>query len=114
MRANGEPRELMCRKRNIAGSALLLSILAGCGDDPLLSGAITCDPLLQSYTAAPTDTVTLESGLRYVELRVGAGPDQADWGNFVRVNYSGYSVAGERLIASPPRRCTLRPQPVEQ
>jgi len=87
---------------------LATSALAACGEgEPLGPRHTACDPLLNALAPAAGDTVSRGQGLRYIDLRVGAGPAVAQW-QIVDVNYSLYNAAGgARLDSSCPADRTV-------
>lgn len=100
-------------KRILSAAALVLA--AACSDS---TGPerVPCDPALLQLQTLSGDTVTTESGLRYIEIRAGTGATAAV-GHAVRANYSGYLVNGTRFDTScdteRPIRYTLPGQVVQ-
>jgi FKBP-type peptidyl-prolyl cis-trans isomerase len=80
--------------------AAALGLLASCGSSsPLGPSDVVCNDFLLTYGAAPTDTVTADQGLKYIEISPGSGTTAA-LGLTVDVNYSGYLVSGTRFDTS--------------
>ena len=86
--------------RHILGKALLAAgfILLGtsCIDEIT---SPECNSVTLSTTSTAGDTVTLNTGLRYIEGQVGAGLP-ASWCGPVAVHYTEYLLNGTRLESS--------------
>jgi FKBP-type peptidyl-prolyl cis-trans isomerase FkpA len=75
--------------RRILLIPLVLGIIASC-DDPVGPKTVACDPFLLEFNVAGPDTVTLASGVRYVDVSVGTG-EEAIINKVIEVNYSLYT-----------------------
>ena len=99
-------------KRILSVGALFL---ASACSDTAGPERVDCDPVLLSLQTVSGDTVTTETGLRYIEVRAGTGSTAAV-GHAVRAHYSGYLVSGTRFDTScdtqEPIRYTLPGQVV--
>lgn len=78
--------------RRLMIPALFLAVLPACLESSDMTGPdlIACDPFLNSFTSLEgADTVTLESGISYIEVEAGTGEPAAD-GSQVMLNYTLY------------------------
>ncbi|MEX2582882.1 MAG: FKBP-type peptidyl-prolyl cis-trans isomerase [Gemmatimonadota bacterium] len=67
--------------------ALGLALFSAC-DDPYQPRVVPCDDLLLSFTAAGPDTIQAATGVRYVDLKAGAGATAS--AGVIETNYSLY------------------------
>ena len=91
-------------KRILSVGALFLASACSDATGPERSD---CDPALLQLQPVSGDTVTTETGLRYIEVRAGTGSTAAV-GHAVRAHYSGYLVSGTRFDTSCERGAPIR------
>lgn len=86
------------RSKYVYGFAGLVFASAGaaCIDEPT---APDCNATTLSQTAMLGDTVVLNTGLRYIETKGGAG-EASEWCDPVTVHYTAYLANGTRLESS--------------
>ncbi len=77
--------------RRLILPAILFAILPACLDSGSTGPQVAaCDPLLTSFMPLEeADTVTLESGVSYIEMKEGNG-ETASAGSYVQLNYTLY------------------------
>ena len=79
-------------------AASLCTVLAAC-DLSTAPEVVECDPALRSFGAVTGDTVTTQTGLRYVEIETGSGAS-AGLGSGVAVHYSLYLRSSGAFLQS--------------
>lgn len=72
--------------------AAAAALLGACTDDPT---GLECNPTSLQQVGVQGDTVTLSTGVRFVQVEAGAGPE-VEWCKGVAVYYTGF-VLGDTV-----------------
>jgi len=99
---------------------LLLILVAGCGKtdktpenkaeesaQQTTEAAPAEQPMSAGITQAPGDTVTTPSGLKYVDITVGVGPEPTT-GQICEMDYTGWLTDGKKFDSSRDRGQTFQ------
>lgn len=76
------------RVSTVLGIATLA--LAGCNESPSGPGSAPCDDFLLEYSDLSGDTVTMASGVSYIDAEIGTGVIPVSASSTVTVNFTGY------------------------
>jgi FKBP-type peptidyl-prolyl cis-trans isomerase len=83
------------KSRSLLAAALALA-LAACNNEPT---GPQCAPQTLTRTATAGDTITLDTGVRYIEGKVGTGP-AVEYCRAVAVHYTGFLANGAKFDSS--------------
>ncbi|MDP9349230.1 MAG: FKBP-type peptidyl-prolyl cis-trans isomerase [Gemmatimonadota bacterium] len=87
------------KSRALLATAALTLALAACNDEPT---GPQCEPLELRQGATVGDTLSLTTGLRYIEGRVGTGA-AVQYCRAVRLHYTGFLPNGTKFDSSRDR-----------